>query len=643
MGDHKVSKVEDSAQMQAFMKMILTDVQAIEYMIGHGWFEDDIVRIGAEQEMVLIGKDNMLPATVAVEALKKMEGYPWVESELAQFNLETNLEPREFTGTCLSDMERENLEKIKIIRRELDDFGVAPLLVGILPTLRKSDVEEHNLMPLVRYKSLMDGIRAQMSKERVELSLEGIDELKISHNSPLLEACNTSFQIHLQVHPGNFVEMYNIAQTLAGPVMASAANSPMVFGRRLWHENRIALFQQALDGRASHNHLREQSPRVQFGKDWIHHSILDIYKDDIARFRILLSAEVKENAMDKIARGEVPKLKALQVHNGTIYRWNRPCYGISPNGKPHLRIENRVLPAGPTVRDEIANTALWLGAMIGMHRRYGDIRQHIGFADVMDNFKKAAKFGIDSRFNWIGDRKLSAGKLITEELLEIAAEGLAHQGVVQADIDTYLGVIEERNKSNSSGARWLLRNYTNFLNQTTQDEALVALTANYLKFQEKELPIHQWPEPPFEHFSGYNPAQKTVSEFMSTDLFTVREDDIIELVAEMMNWRQIRYLPVENDKRELIGLVSSRTLIEYFTRRESHTIDKTITVKDVMISNVITAHENLNIIDAMDLMKKNKIGCLPIIKNKKLSGIITAMDLLEISGKCMRRMHKEKG
>ena len=147
--------------------------------------------------------------------------------------------------------------------------------------------------------------------------------------------------------------------------MAIAANSPIVFGKRLWHESRIAMFQQALDVRTTHDHMRERSPRVSFGTGWLEKSLLEIYREDIARFRVLLGNDIKEDSLELINQGKTPKLRALQVHNSTVYRWNRPCYGISDNGKPHLRIENRVLPSGPTIIDSVANAAFWLGCNDG--------------------------------------------------------------------------------------------------------------------------------------------------------------------------------------------------------------------------------------------------------------------------------------
>lgn len=173
---------------------------------------------------------------------------------------------------------------------------------------------------------------------------------------------------------------------------------------------------------------------------------MEIYKEDIARFRVLLAAELQEDALKSIKEGITPKLRALQVHNSTVYRWNRPCYGISENGKPHLRIEARVLPAGPTVLDEVANAAFWLGSMIGLANKYDDIRDLIEWENVRDNFAKAARFGIDTKFTWMNDRKVSACDLVLE-LLPIAREGLESKKVDPADIDKYLGIIEERAKN----------------------------------------------------------------------------------------------------------------------------------------------------------------------------------------------------
>jgi hypothetical protein len=313
-------------------------------------------------------------------------------------------------------MEKEINDNLKELQDTLDTLNAKYVLTGILPTIRKFDLKLKNLTPKKRYRALMDALSSQLIGKAFELKILGIDELIVQHDSPLMEACNTSFQVHMQVAPKDFVKLYNIAQALAGPTMAIAANSPLVFGKRLWHETRIALFQQALDTRSSHDDLRERSPRVSFGTDWLDDSILNIYKEDISRYRVLLSADVEEDSQKLIKQKKVPKLQALQVHNSTIYRWNRPCYGISKTGKPHLRIENRVLPAGPTVVDEMANAAFWLGCMVGLGEEVDDIRKRMSFVDARDNFGKAAKFGIDTKFTWFDDEKIDAVDLILTKL-----------------------------------------------------------------------------------------------------------------------------------------------------------------------------------------------------------------------------------
>lgn len=641
MGEQQVSIVKSQDQMQHFVKSLLDDVKALEYMIDHDWFETDIVRIGAEQEMVLVDQKTLKPACINMEALEHMKEWPWVETELAKFNLEINLEPKEFGANALRQLEDETASKLSKIEGVINQLGATIVLTGILPTLRKFDLEMNNLTPKQRYFALMDAINQQLVGSTYELNLVGIDELLIKHDSPLLEAVNTSFQVHLQVAPKDFVYMYNLAQALSAPVMALAANSPIVFGRRLWHESRIAMFQQALDTRSTHDHLRERSPRVNFGKNWLDSSILEIYREDIARFRVLLSGDVTENAFDLISEGKVPKLRSLQVHNSTIYRWNRPCYGISDNGKPHLRIENRVLPSGPTVLDEVANAALWLGCMVQMHDDVGDIRNCMSFEDVFDNFSKAAKFGIDSKFTWMHDAKIPVAELALNELIPRARIGLQMRNVDPEDISRYLDIIEARAREHMNGARWALRSYTKLKKETTEDEALTVLT-NAMSVNAKQgLPVHTWRMPELTDLKEYRPSHLKVSEFMSTDLFTVQKDDIIELVAEMMDWRKIRYTPVEDKEGKLVGLVTLRIMVRHLLKTKNQPAGleaQPTTVKDIMNQNPLTIGPNATLVEAMSIMRKNKIGCLPVTQNGELIGIITEMDFLRISSRLIERL-----
>jgi CBS domain-containing protein/gamma-glutamyl:cysteine ligase YbdK (ATP-grasp superfamily) len=644
MGEQQVTLVSDSTMMQNFIRHLLRDVEALRYMLENDWFETDTIRIGAEQEMFLVDSHTYKPAMIAMEALKKLGKHPWITTELAKFNLEINLTPRTFTGSCLSEMEAENAECLGIIRNHVAKLGSKVALTGILPTLRKFDLEMQNLTPKERYYALMEALNQQLIGSAYELRLSGIDELLVKHNSPLLEACNTSFQVHLQVTPDTFVPMYNIAQTLAAPIIAIGANSPIVFGKRLWHETRIALFQQSLDVRTTHEHMRERSPRVSFGTGWLDRSILEIYKEDIARFRVLLGADIEEDSLEDIQRGKAPRLRALQVHNSTVYRWNRACYGVSPNGKPHLRIENRVLPSGPTVVDSVANAAFWLGAMEGMAQHTDDIRKLISWEDVRDNFGKAAKFGIDSNFTWFKDRKISACDLIEKELLPLARQGLASRGVDSSDIDKYLGIIEERAKHHMNGARWQLRAFTKLQGEVGRDEALSVLTACIIKNQSENKPVHTWPMPNAHDLEEYRPSGLRVEEFMVTDLFTVHPEDIVDLVADLMDWRRISYMPVEDHKGRLIGLVTSRQLLRHYARRakfgggENDSTTQPIMVKDVMIKDPMTISPQATLVEAMRLMRERQVGCLPVVQDGELVGIITEMDYIRISARLLERL-----
>ena len=629
--------------MQNFVRHLFKDVRALEYMLRNDWFETDTIRIGAEQEMCLVDLNTYKPANIGPEVLAKLSKYPWADSEFARFNLETNLTPREFKGTCLSQMEAENREHQRIIREQARKMGADVVLTGILPTLRKFDLDMSNLTPRPRYFALMEAINRQLIGNAYELRLSGIDELLVKHDSPLLEACNTSFQVHLQVTPATFVQMYNIAQTLAAPILAIAANSPIVFGKRLWHETRIALFQQALDVRTTHDHLRERSPRVSFGTGWLDKSLMEIYKEDIARFRVLLESDVTEDSMEKVLAEEVPKLRALQVHNSTVYRWNRPCYGISDNGQPHLRIENRVLPAGPTVVDEMANAAFWLGAMVGMAEQYPDIREVISWEDVRDNFGKAAKFGVDTNFTWFKDKKINACDLITKELLPLAHAGLKSKNIAPADIDKYLGIIEERAKAHMNGARWQLRAFTKLKKEVNRDEAVSILTACMMDQQNEGKPVHTWEMPKQSDLKEYRPANLTVEEFMETDLFTVHADDLIEMVAQLMDWRKIRHMPVEDTKGHLIGLITARSMLRYYTNDQTVKGEQVVSAKEIMVANPLTINPKATIVEAMRVMRENRVGCLPVVvANNELIGIITEMDFVRISGRLIERLGEQE-
>ncbi|MEX0662844.1 MAG: CBS domain-containing protein, partial [Balneolaceae bacterium] len=625
-------------QSQKFLKYLLRDVRAMGKMLDEGWFETDNIRIGAEQELCLIDK-NAKPAPIAMELLEAM-GNDSFTTELAKFNLEANLQPLLFKGKCLSEMEANIQSLLDIVRKAVREMDGDIVLSGVLPTIRKSDLDISNLTPLPRYRALCDAIN-KLRGEEYDLRIQGADELLMRFDTPLLEACNTGFQVHLQVNPDDFVNKYNLAQAITGPVLASAVNSPLLFGKRLWSETRIALFHQSVDTRQVGDHLRDSSPRVTFGNQWLKDSILEIYQEDIARYRVILSSEVDEDVDALMNEGKIPELRALQIHNGTVYRWNRPCYGIS-NGKPHLRIENRVFPSGPTVTDEIANAAFWLGLLNGMDDEYPDIRKMLDFDDAKQNFFAASKLGLDTKFRWTNDSNYTAVDLICNELIPLAKQGLKNVGVDDGDINSYLDIIEERTEVGQTGSYWTIKSYNSLSKSVTREQALTATTNAMIKNQSKGEPVHKWGLAKLDDMEMWQPSSLLVEEFMTTDLFTVQKDDILELVANLINWRRIRYVPVEDDSKHLVGLVSMRMVFREYNNIIHEKGESSTSVDDVMIKNPTTIHPEASILEAIDIMDEQQIGCLPVVKNNRLVGIITEQNYMTITKRLLQVLHKNK-
>lgn len=634
MGTEKVFLPRKGSDRQKFMIRLLRDVKAMEKMIEDDLFEKSPIRIGAEQEMCLID-ENWKPAMLNGEVLKHANNELFT-TELAKFNLEMNVKPQLFKDKCLRIIEDEIKQNLEILKTSANSFGADIILTGILPTIRKYDLAEHNLTPLERYRALCKAIIELRGGDWVELKIRGIDELMTKHNSPLMEGCNTGFQVHLQVTPDDFVNKYNIAQAIAGPALGVGTNSPLLFGNRLWHETRIALFQQSIDVRSAGDNLRNRSARVMFGTNWVRNSILDIYKEDITRFRVLLGSTAEaHDPFELLERGEIPNLDALLVHNSTVYRWNRPCFGVT-NGKPHLRIENRVLPAGPTVVDEMANAALWLGLVNGLGDHYKDITQQLDFDEAKGNFLAACRNGLNTAFNWTNGRKIKGTELLLKELIPIAGEGLAKANVDPDDIGRYMGILEERCKTGQNGSYWMLKSYSKLIKQTSREEARAAITASIVKQQKNETPVHQWEMASLKDIAGWRPSKLIVEDFMQTDLFTVYEDDVLELVAEIMDWHKLRYVPVENKKGEFVGLITSRLLMRYLLKHyynADSATRKPLTISEVMIKNPMYVESTAKLIDAMNFMKEHEVGCLPVVNGSDLVGIITEKDYLNVAGR----------
>ncbi len=586
-------------------------------MLDNELFETGIHRIGAEQEFCLVSK-NWRPEKNADEILRALKD-PHFTTELAQFNLELNLDPVELKGKCFNVLQTQLERLLSKAKSEAEKRDTLILLTGILPTISKAELSMEYLTKKPRYWSLNEMVKNLRGSD-FNLHIKGVDELFVKHDSVLMEACNTSFQLHLQVDPNDFVDSYNWAQAIAAPVLGVCANSPLLLGRELWNETRIALFQQSIDTRTSSYALKDQSSRVNFGDAWEEGCAANIFKNDIAQHKVLLSRTIKEDSLARLHEGKIPKLQALNTHNGTIYRWNRPCYGIT-NGKPHLRIENRYIPAGPSIADQMANFAFWVGLMVGRNKDY-DLIGKMDFRDVKSNFIKSARTGKESVLRWRG-RQVSVRDLVSRELLPIAYEGLEKVGVDQPTSNRLLGIIEER-AATRTGSQWAISNFRNFRRTMRSDDALLALTKSMYHYQQKELPIHQWPDAP-EHPNTHE-FSTSVGHIMSTRMFTVYEDDLAELATQLMIWKNIHHVPVEDKNGRVTGLLTWSHMKRF---EKSDREEEALIVKDIMEKKVLFAHPEMAIQEAILLMKQHEIGCLPVVHNEHLVGIVTIKDLIK--------------
>ncbi len=627
MGEHNVEQY-DETKYQAFMKALLDDLRALAFMLEDGRVETGVRRIGAEQEMFLVDS-AMRPAPLSVEVLKNISD-PRLTTEIARFNLEANLTPRLLTGNCFQQMEAEVRELIAQARAAAENFGADVLLSGILPTLQPTDLTLKNLSPSPRYGQLnREVIRSRGGP--LSIYIKGLDELHLTHDNIMMESCNTSFQIHFQTNANDFVRDYNLAQAITAPVLAIAVNSPLLFGKRLWRETRVALFQHSTDARSRPQLARSQPARVSFGDKWLEHSVIALFHEQISRFRPIMISQPDEDPFQVLARGETPKLSALCMHNGTVWRWNRACYGVN-EGKAHLRIENRALPSGPTVVDEIANAAFFAGLMLALPEEYGEITKRMLFDEAKANFFRAARHGLDAQFNWIDGESHSASTLILDHLLPLARAGLKNAQISPEGGDKYLDIIEERARQRQTGARWILDSFE-ALSGVPNEQRQRRLAATMLECQKKEKPVHEWPTTKIAADDDWENGYRTIGQFMSTDLFTVRPDDLIDLAASLMDWRHIRHVPVEDDSGRLVGLVTHRNLLRLLSQGMR---EENVTVRDVMVPNPVTVSPLTPTLEAMQTMREQRVGCLPVVEADQLVGIVTSYDFLDAAARLFR-------
>jgi gamma-glutamyl:cysteine ligase YbdK (ATP-grasp superfamily) len=465
-------------------------LDALARMLRERLFEDSPSRVGQEIELNLVDSSGM-PSMRSAEVLDAIADPAW-GTEVGQFNLEINVPPRQLAGDALADLEqmiRGDLNEGDIKARGTD---IRLVMVGILPTLQKQDVHLGTLSANERFRVLNDQIFAARGED-MRISIEGAERLLTHTDSITPEAACTSLQLHLQVSPDTFANYWNAAQAAAGVQVALGANSPFLFGRQLWHETRITLFEQATDTRP--DELKEQGvrPRVWFGERWIT-SVFDLFEENLRYFPALLPICEAEDPLAVLDAGGCPQLAEMCLHNGTIYRWNRPIYAVV-DGKPHLRVENRVLPAGPSVADIMANSAFYYGLVRTLAEAQRPIWTQMSFAAAAENLHEAARQGLDAHLYWPGLGEVPAAELVLRRLLPLAHEGLARWGVNPAHADRLLGIIEQRCLTGRTGAAWQIGTVATLTEHGGADrlEALRLMTQRYIEHMHTNEPVHTWP------------------------------------------------------------------------------------------------------------------------------------------------------
>lgn len=475
-----------------YREKVKANLAALRELIASGRFETGRRMIGVEMEVYLTDGDGNA-APINAEVLEKIAS-PDFQTELAQFNIEFDIRPRRLTAQCFRSIEDELRSSLNHAHAMAESAGGQVMIIGILPTLTDFDVTEQNLSSNPRYKALNDTILGQRGED-ILIRIEGDETLETTANSIVFEAACTSMQLHLQLDPHEFARYWNAAQILSAPLLAVGANSPFFLGKQLHHETRIALFEQATDTRTEELTSQGVRPRVWFGEKWLSEGIFELFDENVRYFSALLPICEQEDPQQVLRAGNVPRLPELTLHNGTIYRWNRPIYEVS-RGRPHLRIENRVLPAGPTVPDSVANSALYYGLLNALASQSRPLWDQMSFEAACDNFFAAARRGLDAKFYWPKvSREVPASELLLKHLIPLARDGLLAWGVDDRDVDEYLGIIEERTLSGQNGAAWQIATWRQLIDGGDLDrpEAARELVRRYQKLSFAGAPVHTWP------------------------------------------------------------------------------------------------------------------------------------------------------
>jgi gamma-glutamyl:cysteine ligase YbdK (ATP-grasp superfamily) len=490
MGEEVAARVFSREDRQHYRQKVKACLDVFARMLADARFDADRRSFGLEVELNLTD-DAGDPAMCNASVLERIADEDF-QTELAQFNVEINIRPHLLEGGVFCELETDLRASLNAAEDKAETVGAHMMLVGILPTVAPEHLNADALSANPRYKLLNEQIFAARGED-LHLAINGVERLSTYADTIAPEAACTSVQLHLQVAPEDFASHWNAAQAIAGVQLAVGANSPFFFGKELWRETRIALFEQATDTRPEELKAQGVRPRVWFGERWIT-SIFDLFEENVRYFPALLPVSDDEDPLETLERGDVPRLPELRLHNGTVYRWNRPIYDVV-RGRPHLRVENRVLPAGPTVADILANSAFYYGLLRVLADEDRPVWTQMSFSAAEDNFHSGARDGIESTVFWPGVGEVPAAELVLRKLLPMAYEGLDRWGVDPADRDRLLGIVEQRCLTGRNGASWQAQTFHHFYESKKLDrgDALREMTRRYRDLMHSNAPAHEWP------------------------------------------------------------------------------------------------------------------------------------------------------
>jgi gamma-glutamyl:cysteine ligase YbdK (ATP-grasp superfamily) len=490
MGQEVDQQEFSRADRTAHREKVRRCLDVFALMLRQSHFEAEDPMTGLEIEFNLVDDDGR-PSLKNAEALAAIAS-PDFQTELGQFNLEINVAPRRLGSRGITGFEADLRASLNDAEARASEVGAHLVMIGILPTLEAGHLSPATISPNPRYRLLSDQILAARGED-IAISISGAERLQTTSESIMPEAACTSTQLHVQVSPEDFPSYWNASQAIAGIQLAIGANSPYLLGKDLWAETRIPLFEQATETRSEELKAQGVRPRVWFGERWIT-SIFDLFEENVRYFPALLPITEDEDPLAVLEAGGTPELHELRLHNGTIYRWNRPVYDVA-GGAPHLRVENRVLAAGPTVADTMANAAFYFGLARALAEDERPLWSQMSFSAAEENFHVAAREGIEAQVYWPGIGQVSATELALRRLLPLAREGLQRWGVDTDESDRLLKIIEGRCSTGRNGASWYrARVHAREADGKDRAEALRLTLLEYRERMHSNEPVHTWPE-----------------------------------------------------------------------------------------------------------------------------------------------------